>query len=629
MLSPRLTNCPECANIPSLLKKIDCKLAELGNSLYNNVSYMLNQPIPAGDILQLIGYRRILMHKYCNPNYVHEYSVAMIASRVIRITVGCVSRCNTPEPCLEDPCEIDVVANPTTTSTTTLTSCKSYILYNTATSAESFLIGSCDTGQPETITLQGLSSVCISTIVALNVSPNIVVIDTDECTTTTTTTAVPTTTTSTTVQPTTTTTSSSSSTSTTTSSSTSTTTTSTSSSTTTTTTTILPTTTTTSSSSTSTSTSTTTSTTTLTPTTTTTSSSTSTTTSSTSTSTSTSTTTSTTTIAPTTTTTTTPLDCTFTGTAEEIIPIFGIGNILGTSTSSPFFRIYDDTLVQISQLPSVGVTPSYGINASDNYQYSIAAAGGGAPLQVKVSNNYGNSYSTPIGIGSGYTRETLISKNGEYMYVESGSTLLRSDNSGTSFSSVSLPVTFTIFIQSSISWDGQYVIVAGNNSTVFSILLSTDYGITFTNITLNIFPSQSAANSSIGQCAAVSGNGQYMMVMAGIGTNNSYRSTDFGVTWTIMSIVSQDFNEDLKLSYDGRYGIVGATNNRVITTNDFGVTWTTNTFASNIYKTGISNSGQYMLAELSGIFQTRISSNYGATWTSYPAGTKRYLSFIN
>lgn len=213
MLSPRLTNCPECSNIPDLLKKINCKLAELGNSLYNNISYMLNQPIPAGDILQLIAYRRILTHKYCNPNYVHEYSVAMIASRVIRITAGCVSRCNEPERCLEDPCDIDVVANPTTTSTTTaMVGCKSFILYNTATVAESFLIGNCNTGEPQTIVLQGLSSTCINTSVALNVSPNIVVIDTDECTTTTTTsssstststtsttTASPTTTTTTTI----------------------------------------------------------------------------------------------------------------------------------------------------------------------------------------------------------------------------------------------------------------------------------------------------------------------------------------------------------------------------------------------------------------------------------------------
>ncbi len=119
MLSPRLTNCPECSDISFLLKKIDCKLAELGNNLYNNISYMLNKPVPADDITQLIGYRRILMYKLCNPSYVHEYSVSMIASRVIRLTVGCVSRCNTPEPCIEERCDITIVPNPTTTTSTT------------------------------------------------------------------------------------------------------------------------------------------------------------------------------------------------------------------------------------------------------------------------------------------------------------------------------------------------------------------------------------------------------------------------------------------------------------------------------------------------------------------------------
>lgn len=43
----------------------------------------------------------------------------MIASKVIRLTAGCVSKCNEPEPCLEIPCNITVVPNPTTTTTTT------------------------------------------------------------------------------------------------------------------------------------------------------------------------------------------------------------------------------------------------------------------------------------------------------------------------------------------------------------------------------------------------------------------------------------------------------------------------------------------------------------------------------
>ena len=133
MLSPRLTNCPECASIPSLLKKIDCKLAELGNNLYNNISYMLNKPIPAGDILQLITYRRILMYKSCNPSYVQEYTIPMISSRVIRLTTGCVSRCNEPEPCIEIPCDITIIPNPEKTTTTTTSSTSSTSTTSTTT----------------------------------------------------------------------------------------------------------------------------------------------------------------------------------------------------------------------------------------------------------------------------------------------------------------------------------------------------------------------------------------------------------------------------------------------------------------------------------------------------------------
>ena len=82
MLSPRLTNCPECASIPVLIADIDCKLASLANNLYNNVVFMLNQPVPGGVMLALINYRRILAYKYCNPDYAAPFTVNMIASRV-------------------------------------------------------------------------------------------------------------------------------------------------------------------------------------------------------------------------------------------------------------------------------------------------------------------------------------------------------------------------------------------------------------------------------------------------------------------------------------------------------------------------------------------------------------------
>ena len=63
MLSPRLTNCKECANIPSLILEIDCKIADMSNALYNNISFMLNQSFDAYTMNSLLNYRRILSYK--------------------------------------------------------------------------------------------------------------------------------------------------------------------------------------------------------------------------------------------------------------------------------------------------------------------------------------------------------------------------------------------------------------------------------------------------------------------------------------------------------------------------------------------------------------------------------------
>ena len=181
MLSPRLNDCPECADIPSLLKKIDCKLAELGNNLYNNISYMLNKPVPAVEILQLIGYRRILTYKYCNPNYVHKYSVKMIASRVIRLTLGCVSRCNEPERCLEEPCNIVIVPNPPTTTTTSSSSTSTTTSTSTSTSSTS------TTSTSSTTT----SSTSSTTTTSTTLCPGCTTTTTSSTSTTTTTTTLP------------------------------------------------------------------------------------------------------------------------------------------------------------------------------------------------------------------------------------------------------------------------------------------------------------------------------------------------------------------------------------------------------------------------------------------------------
>lgn len=82
MLSPRLTNCIECASITALLADIDCKMAEIANNLYNNVVFSLNRPISGVVTNDLLNYKRILTYKLSNIDYAANYTVAMIASKV-------------------------------------------------------------------------------------------------------------------------------------------------------------------------------------------------------------------------------------------------------------------------------------------------------------------------------------------------------------------------------------------------------------------------------------------------------------------------------------------------------------------------------------------------------------------
>jgi len=82
MLTPRLRTCSECSDIPTLIEQIDCKLAKLSEVMYNNVIFMFDNPIPAGAIIDLLTYKRILQFKYVNPKYAATFTIEMIASKV-------------------------------------------------------------------------------------------------------------------------------------------------------------------------------------------------------------------------------------------------------------------------------------------------------------------------------------------------------------------------------------------------------------------------------------------------------------------------------------------------------------------------------------------------------------------
>lgn len=82
MITPRLTNCDSCASIATLLSDINCAIANIATSYYNNITLMLNNKNKDDVMFDLLNYQRILTYKSINEDYASIFSVEQIASRV-------------------------------------------------------------------------------------------------------------------------------------------------------------------------------------------------------------------------------------------------------------------------------------------------------------------------------------------------------------------------------------------------------------------------------------------------------------------------------------------------------------------------------------------------------------------
>jgi len=175
MIIPRLTYCPECPDVLSLIRDIDCQLMYVSDDLYNNTVFMLNRYIDGEVIIDLINYKRILFAKYCNSDYASTYTLAQIASRVKMLTLGVtctncdeIVRTSTSTTTAVPTTSTSTTAGPTTTSTTTA------IAYTTTTTT-SIIVNLCDS----TIFYQGGQSYPNITYVTLGVDLGNVTIDYD------------------------------------------------------------------------------------------------------------------------------------------------------------------------------------------------------------------------------------------------------------------------------------------------------------------------------------------------------------------------------------------------------------------------------------------------------------------
>lgn len=87
IIAPRLSTCNDCTNINKLIEDINCKIVEISKGSYNNIIYGFGKPTPFTLMYDLLHYRRILEYKAVNSDYLKDFPVSKISSR-IRILIG-------------------------------------------------------------------------------------------------------------------------------------------------------------------------------------------------------------------------------------------------------------------------------------------------------------------------------------------------------------------------------------------------------------------------------------------------------------------------------------------------------------------------------------------------------------
>ena len=209
---------------------------------------------------------------------------------------------------------------------------------------------------------------------------------------------------------------------------------------------------------------------------------------------------------------------------------------------------------------------------------------------------------TAIGRGTTYTG---------CAYSYDGKTWFLSQTSGSLFTT-SVNVLTERYAPVAADWrtvainsTGQIQFAGANGGLVWR---SMDYGVTWSALTL---PSRAWVS------VAVSSTGQYVVAASSDGSvDRLYNSSDYGATWVARGYGSSDWKQ-VAISATGQYQVGAASSLSVQISRDYGVTWvvpTTNGGALPWTGIAISSSGQYITAVGTPI-QVHQSSDYGVSFT--------------
>jgi hypothetical protein len=234
---------------------------------------------------------------------------------------------------------------------------------------------------------------------------------------------------------------------------------------------------------------------------------------------------------------------------------------------------------------------------------NVRLGGGGKFVQINKAYDPSLAYSLDV---SGAVNANAFYVNGDVLEtgLDGLSTNMYSKFFDASYQSL-IDASGNPFIATSS--DGKYIITANYNSAP-KARLSTNYGATFIDI------------SSVGQgnfACAMSSTGRYMYI-SGSGASASYRSADYGATFSSMTSSSSYCTA---VSGSGKYVISG-----MYLSSDYGVTFNAVNSLSTARNSAISLTGQIIVV-INDTGTTVISRDYGKSWTTILAlGARRIIS---
>ena len=248
-----------------------------------------------------------------------------------------------------------------------------------------------------------------------------------------------------------------------------------------------------------------------------------------------------------------------------IPPVGSSPRFIARISSAPYFSLVDQNLATVTPPVTLGSLPnsSYKVAlGSSSMQYLYAWSGSGVGGTVYRSADSGASWNPASGLPiltPDYGRNS-ISRSGQYInifkYTQSAPWVYyNSKDYGASFSIVNLPYSLSAVNGSSTSSGGKYIYITMKASLAGNIIIlkSDDYGLSFSDITSSV-----GLNSTDLFNVSVSGNGEKVILSQAIGNNNtlftSYVSSDYGQTWTTGTCYRSNYIES---SQDGQL-VVGS-----------------------------------------------------------------------